>query len=231
MGAIFAYFSKNLDRGNSLFPFAENYQTCLIKTRDLRQREILECAGISLVGRGLEAKVVIDDLKLFRELESEHAALLEQAKGIIKMFENLDEIIAKATSQGIQLRTPTPDSLRGGPVQRRNEIYQLKRDLSARAAQRMGVNSFETPSAEPGNLAEVMSEEIKYVETECEKLEKEATILDGLYNECARVVLDGRYLLQPPTEPEEVREDYEHPHSFTVEERLGPVPRYLPANE
>lgn len=231
MGAIFDYFSKNPDRGNSLFPFVENYKACLIKARELRQREILECAGISLVGRGLEAKLHITDMKSFRELESERSDLVERAKGILKFFEELDEIVAKATSQGIQLRSPTPDSLRGGGPQRRNQIIELRRDLAEKASLQLDVDTFAQPTANPGNLAEVMSEEIKYVETECEKLETEATILDGLYKECARVILDGRYLLQPPTEPEEVREDYEHPFGYDVEPRIAPVPRYLPTNE
>ena len=224
MGAIFDYFSKTADRGNSLFPFAENYKACLIKARELRQQQFLECLGAKMEGRGVEAKIFVEDLERFQTLESERLALVDRSAGIVKMFERLDAIITKATSQGIQLRTPTPDSLRGGGPQRRNEIYQLKRDLSARAAKRMAVDSFETPSAEPGNLAEIMSEEIKYVKTECERLEKEAQILDALYKECARVVLDGRHLLQPPTEPEEVREDYEHPFGFDVEPRVAPVP-------
>jgi len=230
MGEIFAYFSKNPDRGNSLFPFVENYKACLIKARELRRQQFLECLGVKMEGRGVEAKIFVEDLERFQALESERLALVERAKGILKFFEKLDSIISKA--QGIQLRTPTPDSLRGGGPQRRNQIVQLRRDLAEKASLRMGVQTFAQPTASPGDLAVIMADEIRDTEIECEILEGEAVVLDKLYRECARVILDGRHLLTPAEEPQEVvEEQYEHPHSYTVEERLGPVPRYLPANE
>jgi len=42
------------------------------------------------------------------------------------------------------------------------------------------------------------------VENECDRLESEAQILDDLYKEASKIIIQNRGLLQPAEEPQEV---------------------------
>jgi hypothetical protein len=70
----------------------------------------------------------------------------------------------------------------------------------------MGVDTFGPRLAGPENIAEVMKKDLDDANAKIKQMEKEIEILDGLFNECTRIIVDNRHLLalaeEPVIEPE-----------------------------
>lgn len=137
MGAIYEYFQKKPNPNNSLFPYAENYKACLIRAKELRRRQFLECLGAKLEGRGTKVSVFVEEMELFNQLESERFSLFERSEGILKMFDQLDAIIARLGD--IQIRSKTPYGLLSGIGERKNRIAGIQDLLRREAEEALGI--------------------------------------------------------------------------------------------
>lgn len=196
------YFNKGpVKNDNTLYPFWRNAIECRIKCRKLRREEFLDTLAVTQVGsRGMDVKVVIDDLPKFERIEAEIKMLETRAEDIDKMLLVLEGIAAKADD--IEISSPTPDGLRSGAGERRRIIEEIKLWLVREAAKKMGLDTFEAPLAGPENIAEVMKKDLDEADAKIAQMEKEIEILDGLFKECTRIMVDNRHLLAPAEEPE-----------------------------
>ena len=186
--------------GNTLFPFVENAIACRIRCRKLRKEEFLDTLRVVQVGRGMDVKVVIDDLPKFEALEAEIKMLETRASDIDKMLIVLEGIVSKA--EDIELPSPSPDGLRSGAGQRRNEIADIRRWLAKHASTYLGVDTFAEPLCTPDNLNEFMKKDLDEANEKIAQMEKEIEILDGLYKESFHVMAQNAHLLEPAEEPE-----------------------------
>jgi len=153
------YFNKGpVKSTDSLFPYFENAIACRIKCRRLRREEFLDTLGVVQVGRGMDVKIVIDDLPKFERLDAEIKMLETRAEDIDKMLLVLEGVVEKAGD--IDIPRPTPDGLRSGAGERRNRIFEIRRWLAETASKKMGFDTFAEPEAGPQNIAEVMKKDL-----------------------------------------------------------------------
>lgn len=208
------YFAKGpVKSSDSLLPFVENAYACRSRVRKLRNKQFLNCLKAQVVGRGMEAKILIDNLPLFEELEAEIKTLENRANDIDKMLEELDGIISKAGD--ISIRRPTPDGLRSGVGERQKLVWEIESRLRREAGERLAVGDVAgLPTAEPGNLAEVMKKEIDETNDKIRELEAEIELLTNLHKECQKIMLESRDLLTPAEEPEVVEEPEIPPYAM-----------------
>ena len=172
------------------------------KAKQLRRQQFAECLGVAAIGRGNEAKVYIDDMDLFTELEDECKTLNKRVADIEKLVTALDTIIAKAGPL-LDSVLPTPASFRAAATARTRRAYDERQGLRDRAVKNMGFDTFAEPTATPENLTEVMAEDIKRTNREIKVLEDEAAILSDLGSQCMKLIEDHRDLLEPAEQPEE----------------------------
>ena len=194
------YFNKGpVKSTDSLFPYFENAIACRIKCRRLRREEFLDTLGVVQVGRGMDVKIVIDDLPKFERLESEIKMLETRAEDIDKMLLVLEGIVEKVGN--IDISRPTPDGLRSGAGERRNRIFEIQRWLAETASKKMGFDTFAEPEAGPQNIAEVMKKDLDDAQQTIEQMEKEIGVLESLARECTQIMVDNGHLLVPAEEP------------------------------
>jgi len=183
MSEIHQFLLSPEGQRDALAGYAKEVSASRNRLAEIRRVKLIECCGVTEIGRGDAAKIVIIDRELFDELDKDEKATVARVAKIKAAFAKLDEVIGGCE---IYLDVPTPNGIAKEKQERSNQIVGIKRRQRQLASDLLARDTRLDP-AELMNHPEMRSELARSGEV-ISRLEAEIAILADVYSKCLPIL-------------------------------------------